>query len=461
MGRNNLVDAASSLSRREFLGGAGLAALGIGAGGYVLSKGNRAGGEQTYILRQGYLRWEVDPISYADMTVKEFYGYSTSSASAKLPIDLYDTHAASRMFIYSGPVNDSLVFLHGSPHVDHGGTAFFKFSGLSRSNGEWAVRDDTMGSDDDFAKWEGGNSKVKWQWKAGKTDGGAYWGVLDRSDYTIKITPKTIRGVDSWRFITGTTANPDRYDLSMERPVTLRPADGREVKTANVEIMPKQDPNSFDPYANDRIVVAVRGGGEVDPADVDPGNYSVQFGSRSSLAGGNAAQPQNYYRKKGDLYLEFKTKAANFTLDSAYGYLTGKIDSKTYFRGRDVVRPGGFDNVAADDPTLVVSNLNVDPEGDDSKNLNREWVEFENAGDAKLDLSNWTVTDDDGWKFFLPDGFTLAPGDTFKLHTGDGNWTSNHLYWDAPSPIWGNDGDRVVVIDGNGNRVVDYTYPRT
>ncbi|QLC34370.1 lamin tail domain-containing protein [Halarchaeum sp. CBA1220] len=462
---SDAADDASSLSRREFaLGGVGVLALG-GAGAYLSTSGSGSS-ESTYVLQQGYLRWEVDPLSHEDATVEEFYDYQTRSSSASPAVDVASEPAASRVFLYAGPVGTSLVFLHGSPEVDHGGTAFLKFSGLSRSAGEWAVRDDPMGTDDDFEKWEGGNAKVKWQWDANTTDGGAFWGVEDAQ--TITITPKTLQGVDAWRFLTGDPGNATAFDLSTEKPAKLKPADGRAVKRANVAIMPDEDPNEFDPYAKSTLTVVVKQPPEgadasewVDPSDVDPGNYSVYFGSKDYLAGQNGASPQKYFRQDGDLYLQYKTKSAQFSLDSAYGYLVGKTGSNTWFRGRDTVRPGGFDNTEREPSQLVVTDLNVDPEGGDREHLASEYVEFTNDGDDPLDMTGYTVVDAEGWEFHLPDGFTLEAGASFRLHTGEGEWDEDDLYWGLDTPVWGNDGDTVRVRDAEGELVLEYGYPRT
>ncbi|WP_435127821.1 lamin tail domain-containing protein [Halobaculum sp. D14] len=454
----------SSLSRRGVLLGAGgltTAAVG-GTAAYSALTGSST--ERRYLVEQGKLHWEVDPLSYQDRTVEQFYGYQQSSGTASPAVDVIDDPAASRLFVYDGPVGSSLVFLHGAPTAETGGTALFTFSGLSRSSGEWAVRDDAAAVDDDFERWDGGNAKVKWEWSAGETDGGAFWGVADGGK--IKVTPKTLRGVDSWRFVAGDPGNTSSFDLYPGKPVKIRPAgDRRSVKRANVEIMPGTDPNEFDPYAKRRITVAVTSppsGADssewVAPSDVDPGNKSVYFGSRSHLAGGNGATPQKYYRQNGTLYLEYKTKAANFTLDSAYGFLTGKLGSYTWFRGKDAVQPGGFNNADSDVP-LVVTDLNVNPAGGDRKNLAAEYVEFANDGDAALDLTGYTVADAEGWQFHLPDGFTLNAGDRFRLHTGDGQWDENDLYWGVDSPVWNNDGDTVLVEDDAGTTVLRHTYP--
>jgi len=451
------------LSRRGFTAGAvGLGALALGGASVYQSLQPDGDDERRLLLRQGKLRWSVTPLSHGGDTIEEFYDYRTEDTSAHPATDLIAADERARTFVYDGPVGSSLAFLHGSPDTPHGGTARFSLSGLSRDSGEWAVRDDPVNVDDDFELWEGGNSVVEWQWGEGKTDGGAFWGGFDRDDYTIKLTPKTLSGVDAWQFLSGDAADPRRITLSMERPASLQPARGRQVKRANVEIMPGEDPNEFDPYTQERITVALKSppenadGDWVDPEDVDPGNYSVNFGSRSYLAGGNGAQPQSYSRVDGALHLEYKTSAAQFGLDSARGFVVGKVGNGVWFRGSDTVQPGGFDNTESTDPDLVVSDRTVDPE---SGALADEYVELTNDGDAALDMSGYVLSDAEGWEFYFPDGFTLDAGDRVRVHTGDGEWTATDLYWDVDEPVWDDDGDTVRVRDADGNTVLDYSYP--
>lgn len=460
MASNRGLEGLPSFSRRGLLGGiVGAGALGVG-GMTLLNRDDD--GSATYLLRQGKLRYEVSALGDGETTIEEFYGYDTEAANADPPASLIDQQHASRMFVYEGPVDSSLVFLHGSPDAEHGGAARFSFSGLSRDQGEWAVRDDPTDIDDDFEPWAGGNAVVNWGWGAGDTDGGAFWGPLDRNDYTIKVTPKELHGVSSWRFLSGSVDDLDRYALSTEKPAQLRPAGDRTVKRANVEIMPDEDPNEFDPYSNDRIVVAVNeppegaDGEWVSPSDLDPGNYSLNFGARSYLAGGNGAQPQTYSRQGGTLYLEYTIKAAKFTLDSAYGYLVGKAGDRTYVRGRDEVRPGGFDNTDDQSVGLVVSDRSVDPESGD---LADEYVELTNESDTGVSMGDWTLVDEDGWEFGFPAEFTLGAGDSVRVHTGDGEWTDTDLYWDVEQSVWDAE-DTITLRDANGETVLSSSYPR-
>jgi hypothetical protein len=291
--------------------------------------------------------------------------------------------------------------------------------------------------------------------------------VLDRKDFTINVTPNTLRGVDAWTFISGELGNLNRYDLYREKPVKITPTKGQTVKRANIDIMPDSEDNEFDPYSQELLTVAVKqppaGVDEsewVGPDDLDPGNYAVNFGSKQYLAGQNAAQPQKYFEKGGTLYLQYKARSANFSLNSAHGYLVSKVGEKTYVRGRDTVQPGGFNNVDTEEAQLVISNLHVDPQGDDAANLNDEYVAFTNDGDEPLDLTGYTIRDTQGTAFDVPDGFTLGTNETFRLHTGTGDRTESDLYWRRDQTVWNNDGDTVIVIDSDADTVLEYNYPR-
>ncbi|MFC7154315.1 lamin tail domain-containing protein [Halomarina halobia] len=107
---------------------------------------------------------------------------------------------------------------------------------------------------------------------------------------------------------------------------------------------------------------------------------------------------------------------------------------------------------------LAVAEIHADAAGDDRRNLNDEYVVFENAGDAPLDISGWTIRDEAGKTYAVPDGVVLAPGERVTLRTGDGRDDDTDLHWNASGPVWNNDGDTVVVENDNGQRVLTETY---
>jgi len=73
-------------------------------------------------------------------------------------------------------------------------------------------------------------------------------------------------------------------------------------------------------------------------------------------------------------------------------------------------------------------------------------------------LTGWTVSDEAGKTYQIPDGFTLDPGATVTLHTGSGTDTETDLYWDAGRPVWNNGGGTVTVTTAEGDVVIEETY---
>lgn len=111
---------------------------------------------------------------------------------------------------------------------------------------------------------------------------------------------------------------------------------------------------------------------------------------------------------------------------------------------------------------LEVTGMQV--EGSDAE---AEWIEFTNAGDVPLDMSDWTVRDRydhgvvDGRGFSparFPGGFTLEPGRSFRLVTAPGESTDERVHWGYDQHVWNEAGDVIIVLDGNGQAVLEYEY---
>jgi micrococcal nuclease len=119
---------------------------------------------------------------------------------------------------------------------------------------------------------------------------------------------------------------------------------------------------------------------------------------------------------------------------------------------------GGTDGGGDGDAPLWIVRITADAPDNDNENLNDETVTFENAGDATLDLTGWTVSDAAGREYRFPDGFTLDPGDRVTLHTGSGTDSADDLYWGLGGAVWNNDGDTVTVRDADGEVVAERSY---
>jgi hypothetical protein len=108
---------------------------------------------------------------------------------------------------------------------------------------------------------------------------------------------------------------------------------------------------------------------------------------------------------------------------------------------------------------IGISAVQFDAEGDDRKaeNLNTEWVEVKNSGNAPQDLSGWTLSDASNHTYTFPQNFVLGAGDSVKVRTGSGTDSTSDLYWGRGSPIWNNDGDTVTLKDEDGRTVDSHT----
>jgi hypothetical protein len=91
----------------------------------------------------------------------------------------------------------------------------------------------------------------------------------------------------------------------------------------------------------------------------------------------------------------------------------------------------------------------------EKENLDGEWVEVANQGDADENLAGWALSDEQNHTYTFPD-FVLAAGASVKIHTGSGSDTDKDLYWSRTSSVWNNSGDLATLLDAAGNVVARY-----
>lgn len=107
---------------------------------------------------------------------------------------------------------------------------------------------------------------------------------------------------------------------------------------------------------------------------------------------------------------------------------------------------------------LEIVTIHADAAGDESENLNDEYVVFENTGSSSVDLSGWELADAADHTYTFPEGTVLDPGDRITIYTGSGTDTETELYWGQSAPVWNNAGDTVILRDDSGNLVIEETY---
>jgi micrococcal nuclease len=115
----------------------------------------------------------------------------------------------------------------------------------------------------------------------------------------------------------------------------------------------------------------------------------------------------------------------------------------------------GFWGEPSKTPLLIV-HVEYDAPGDDSLNLNEEYITFKVLVSGTL--LGYSVEDQTGHRYRFPDR-VFKKGDVVKLHSGEGTETQTDLYWGASgAAIWNNDGDTVKVLDPQDQIVESYNY---
>ncbi len=104
---------------------------------------------------------------------------------------------------------------------------------------------------------------------------------------------------------------------------------------------------------------------------------------------------------------------------------------------------------------LVVTQ--VHPRESRQESQNDEYVVFRNLGNAPLDVTGWSISDEANQSYLVP-RFTVGPGKTFTLYTGSGKNTDIKLYWGRRKTVWNRGGDTVIVKDATGHFVVSHMY---
>lgn len=187
-----------------------------------------------FAVRQGEECIPIEPLSFEDESIEEFYGYepdedAENPRQPNFPVALEEAQT-SRLFLYEGPDGLSLVFVHGGDD-DPGGAASFEITGLD-DDVEWLVEDDGYEGATDQFSLEDETATADWAWGAeGRNDGGAL-GYLD-DDFELSIDPRFNEDaelepfdgeeavVEQWQVLSGDVDDPEVTDLSLDQPIEI------------------------------------------------------------------------------------------------------------------------------------------------------------------------------------------------------------------------------------------------
>ena len=95
---------------------------------------------------------------------------------------------------------------------------------------------------------------------------------------------------------------------------------------------------------------------------------------------------------------------------------------------------------------MLINKVRFDPPGDQ---VEREFVSIRNFGTAPVDMTSWTLRDQQGNVYTFP-AFTLQVGGLVKVYSGSGADTANHVYWMRSHPVWNDRTDRAQLSDSAG-----------
>lgn len=127
-------------------------------------------------------------------------------------------------------------------------------------------------------------------------------------------------------------------------------------------------------------------------------------------------------------------------------------------RGVGIWNPRGCGAGPADGVPLELT-VKWDADGNDSVNVNDEWVRIRNLGSAPVPLKGWTLRDSALNVFTLP-SVSVPAGGAVYAHVGKGTNTANDVYLGSAAPIFENDvGDGALLVDPRGNVRASFFYP--
>lgn len=113
---------------------------------------------------------------------------------------------------------------------------------------------------------------------------------------------------------------------------------------------------------------------------------------------------------------------------------------------------------AGADVALKITDLNANAPGSDNENPNGEWIEVTNQGGEPVLMTGYTLKDEANHIYTFAD-FTLPPGASFRLFSGQGQDSPTELYWGYTNDsVWNNDSDTAFLRDAEGGLVDMYAY---
>lgn len=104
--------------------------------------------------------------------------------------------------------------------------------------------------------------------------------------------------------------------------------------------------------------------------------------------------------------------------------------------------------------------VNYDAYGDDTTNVNGEWVSIQNLSATKsINLAGWWVRDSSLAQYTFPSGTVVGPKARVTVKVGKGTNSTISKYWGRSTPVFDNGGDGAYLFDPDGDLRAWMMYP--
>ncbi|MEU7855281.1 lamin tail domain-containing protein [Nonomuraea sp. NPDC049141] len=108
-------------------------------------------------------------------------------------------------------------------------------------------------------------------------------------------------------------------------------------------------------------------------------------------------------------------------------------------------------------PAVQITKVYYDSPGSDrggNTSLNGEYVVLKNTTKKAINLEKWLLRDKTGHKYRFPK-FTLKPGKSVTVRSGEGNDGTSTIFWQQKWYVWNNAGDVAGIYRGSDLKKID------
>jgi len=105
---------------------------------------------------------------------------------------------------------------------------------------------------------------------------------------------------------------------------------------------------------------------------------------------------------------------------------------------------------------VTLDKFHYNAKGDDSVNLEDEYVSIKNVCGSDVGISGWTLRNRHSY-YKIPE-FRMVGGSTVRIVTGNGTKSDSSIFLSQKMPMWSNKEDSMYLIDGRGRVVLEKSY---